>query len=96
MSQLVMRCARLPGGRFAVMGKDVCAVCGNKEFEFAGLQWWPMEVIVRKGWKLSQTDPARPDEGAVSMVVCTRCRNSHLLTHCSPEGGEPRRNGNKS
>ncbi len=69
------------------MGEDVCVVCGNKDFEFVGLQWWPMDIIERNAWELSWTDPARPDEGAMSLLVCTACGNSHLVT-CSASGGQ--------
>jgi hypothetical protein len=69
------------------MGKDVCAVCGSRKFEFAGLQWWPIGVFERNGWEPVRTDPAHPNQGAVSMYICTVCRNSHLLI-CSASGGQ--------
>lgn len=55
-----------------------CGVCGNGDFEFGGLQWWPIDAVERYGWTIAATDPEHPDEGAVRLLICTQCRSSYI------------------
>lgn len=56
----------------------VCGVCGNGSFEFGGLQWWPLDVVERYGWTVAATNAEHPDEGAVRLFICMRCRSSYV------------------
>ena len=56
----------------------LCGVCGGCDFEVDGLQWWPTQTVERYGWAVAATDPARPNEVAVRLLICTRCGNSYI------------------
>jgi len=77
VSGLTVEAVRSDGGE---MHQQVfkCGVCGNGDFEFGGLQWWPLEAVERYGWTIAATDPEHPGEGAVRLLICTQCRGSYV------------------